>query len=269
MIALRRASRRPEAFTLVELLVVIAIIAVLIGMLLPAVQRAREEAARAQSANNLKQMGLALHNFANSHEGLLPPYAGRLPGTPTDTPDIYSLFYYILPYIEQENIANANPNGFIGTIINLPVKTFIALGDPTNNPSSDLTSYASNADLFTTTGASLPASFDPKGTSNTVMLMERYAKSGVGVSFLFRFHRWSTGFTTLSCSSPGFRFSNFPQFAPIPSLADNRAPQGFTTSVMQVCLGDGSVRGITRGMAETTWNWACDPTSSDPPPVDW
>src|SRR5262249_794392 len=192
---------------------------------------------------------------------------------PTDTPDIYSLFYYILPYIEQGNIANANPDGFIGTIIGSPVKTFIALGDPTNNPTSNLTSYASNMDLFTTSGVRLPPGFDPKGTSKTVMLMERYAQSAVGVrfgaSFLTRFHRWSTGLTTLSCSSPGSGFSNFPQFAPIPSLADNRAPQGFTASVMQVCLGDGSVRGITPGMAPTTWNWACDPTSSDPPPADW
>src|SRR5262249_19343754 len=152
---------------------------------------------------------------------------------------------------EQENIANTYPGGQIGINIQIPVKTFTALGDPTINPDSpQTTSYASNKALFTSAGATLPASFDPKGTSNTVILMERYANTALGgtgpgaLRLQSLHHIWSGVNTGLDCSQPGSGFSNYPQFAPIPSLADNRAPQGFAVSVLQVCLGDGSVRGF-------------------------
>ncbi len=177
-----RALRRWRGFTLIELLVVIAIIAILIGLLVPAVQKVREAAARTQCSNNLHQMGLAIHNL-NDTNSRLPPLLGRFgqPGPAAgqpNNPPWGNVHYYLLPYIEQDNFykstydplvdGNNSSNGYRPWLNRWkPIKSYICPADPSipanglginvylagwpDTPS--LCTYASNAQVFANVNA--------------------------------------------------------------------------------------------------------------------
>jgi prepilin-type N-terminal cleavage/methylation domain-containing protein len=105
---MRRSRFHRQAFTLIELLVVIAIIAILIGLLVPAVQKVREAAARTQCGNNLHQIAIAIHNYAGTNRDVLPPgFLGTYPdlgAAPNFGQQNVGVLTYLLPYVEQDNI---------------------------------------------------------------------------------------------------------------------------------------------------------------------
>ncbi|MFM7148964.1 MAG: DUF1559 domain-containing protein [Gemmataceae bacterium] len=186
-----------QGFTLIELLVVIAIIAILIGLLLPAVQKVRDAAARMQSQNNLKQLALSLHNFHDVH-GKTPPVFGYISGT-GGVPG--SIFYHLLPYFEQDNLHKQGPDiarqsalkvlmapqdrtygtGLFELTSAMPA--WFAPGPPaTANPiltwagpstTWGLSSYAANWQVFGDHGTRLTDIGD--GLSNTITFNEKYA----------------------------------------------------------------------------------------------
>src|SRR6202158_5698273 len=101
--------RRRHAFTLIELLVVIAIIGVLIGLLLPAVQKVREAANRMSCQNNLKQLGIAMFNYEGTYNKFPPAFVGNVPPAYTGFPAYFfswSALAFLNPFLEQTNIYN-------------------------------------------------------------------------------------------------------------------------------------------------------------------
>jgi len=180
---LLRHHFKRRGFTLIELLVVIAIIAILIALLVPAVQKVREAAARTQCTNNLKQIGLGLHNFEGTFKRLPPLYGGSTvpanspivaPAASAKFPRVFgSTTIFILPYIEQDNLwklmATAAPNNYYdpsttnagGVPANQRVvPTYVCPADPSMNDGLQGSgaaaplggsSYSANAQLFAPT----------------------------------------------------------------------------------------------------------------------
>jgi prepilin-type N-terminal cleavage/methylation domain-containing protein len=246
----RHLQKARKGFTLIELLVVIAIIAILIGLLLPAVQKVREAAARTQSQNNLRQMGTAIHNAASaqSNVGATPPANGQYPlGGPSGL-----MFFHLLPYIEQENIYKLVSGTATSTASNSPIKTYKAPADKSSNTSDNKVSYAANSNTTLGSPGGNLNSFG-KGTSQTLAIVE-YAAQYAGA--------WSGSTAAFDCGV------NTTSPVPQTTSATGRAT-GFSSNGCQALLYDGSVRSIPTSMNPATWAWAGQFSSANAPPSDW
>ena len=207
---MRRERSRAGGFTLIELLVVIAIIAVLIGLLLPAVQRARESSFNTDCKNNLHQLGLAIQTL-NDSNGTLPPLCA-----PCADPTIascfttipgqykgvnYTIFAYMLPYIEQTSIYHLlTPSGYAGGQYFEVVKTYLCPSNLSNNNGKSQTANggaiawgagnyganylvfgnpnAANSSLRVQGAARFPATLRD-GATNTILFAERFSTCGL------------------------------------------------------------------------------------------
>jgi prepilin-type N-terminal cleavage/methylation domain-containing protein len=273
-------SRR-SGMTLVELLVVIAIIGVLIGLLLPAVARVREVAARTESMNNLKQIGLAAQDFASARDGHLPTYnwygSSGISGP--------SVFVALLPFIEQGNALKqwqTDPNAVV------VIKTYHSPADPTLpnalavSPAwlAAVASYAANACAFQN-NPRFPATF-PDGTSSTILFAEHYAFNCQGSyfdTFLSQitlggkwrrasFADWGCGdVVPETTGSPPISQPNDPgltfQAAPPVKDCNGRIPQTPHSGGMLTAMADGSARIVSPAVAPTVFWGAVTPSGGE------
>lgn len=292
-----RLFRRWRGFTLIELLVVIAIIAILIGLLLPAVQKVRAAAARSQSGNNLKQMTLALINMSDTY-GALPDidgvYPKPMPGAIMDytfgLPMIGTPFYFMLPFVEQQNVFEAmQTRHYDSWWCGWNIKIYASPADP-SAPSNNMpdagsprygTSYAPNEYVLRQGAvtwwpsrgwapvAKLPASIQD-GTSNTMAFSEKRMicpKSGGAVFY------W--GETGGSCYRTGYSSGNtigsmpgvysysthsgsglpllLPQINPPVNNCNPCVINSNTDGGVLVACFDGSVHIASSGLSQYTW----------------
>jgi prepilin-type N-terminal cleavage/methylation domain-containing protein len=283
-------------FTLIELLVVIAIIAILIALLVPAVQKVRDAAARTQCINNLKQIGLATHNYHDVYKHL--PALTSSTGFPSFGNYQGCILVSLLPYIEQTPLYNA-------AVAN-PADTWDGNGNPTPRlqlvpiyqcPSDPTTSngwsqaqvgswmascYGANLQVFGTVRAGGNADVPkyklgnfPDGTSNTIGFTEVYSASqnnSTGTLWAYPGIDWSASWTPVIANTrtyaPAQAFA-VPQIQPTVANAQKYQSQGCHTGVVNAFLMDASVRSVNGQISQVTWQLALIPDDGNPMPANW
>ena len=268
------SGRLRTALTLIELLVVIAIIAILIGLLVPAVQKVREAAARAQCSNNLKQLGLACHMYQDSRKKLPPGWVTSTSAQPSPG---WSWATVIMPYIEQSTLFNAiapdvaTPGGVpaVNAALATPVPVYQCPSDGGAfiNPYFQGGGYAKNNYVCNRwvlgpNSSSLPANLSIQGisdgSSNTILLGERDMTINVG-AVCFRS-------STSSCSfegRPGAGMSPQPASGSHWTTGDNQrlAFSSMHTGGCNFVFADGSVHFIPTAIdSDPNDSWANFPT---------